>query len=386
LLFLTPAHNPYNANQTRFRNMLERRDIFLHGFFLTIRRFPAVLWAYVFNLGLALIFSIRIHSQFSSMMDHSLAAQRLISGFDLGTVGDSFLRLQDGPSGGSAGAYSSVPLFLMLYFFLVPGTLFCYQTKSPARLSTLFHQGLLHFWRFFRITLLTILISALILGPLFFLQRRWAEHVDKHAVERHAFFATLVGYIIIFLVASMLRLYFDLVEVYTVQLGLHLRRNGKPDRRVRRVLAPAWRTLRAHFSQAWPIFLFLTILGAAAIILTARTSMHMLAQPRVWPTFLLAQLGLFLNLFTRFWQRGAETSLALQNPVFTSPSLPILPIVGKVNRVDPLHPNHPVLTPTSQATQTTETLDPIPNPEPASPSLDEPDLGVFHHDPAKPPQ
>jgi hypothetical protein len=114
--------------------------------------------------------------------------------------------------------------------------------------------------------------------------------------------------------------------------------------------------------------------------------MHMLAQPRVWPTFLLAQLGLFLNLFTRFWQRGAETSLALQNPVFTSPSLPILPIVGKVNRVDPLHPNHPVLTPTSQATQTTETLDPIPNPEPASPSLDEPDLGVFHHDPAKPPQ
>ncbi len=29
--------------------------------------------------------------------------------------------------------------------------------------------------------------------------------------------------------------------------------------------------------------------------------------------------------------------------------------------------------------------DPIPNPEPASPSLDEPDPGVFHHDPRKPP-
>ncbi|MEO6817160.1 MAG: hypothetical protein ABI177_10695 [Edaphobacter sp.] len=29
--------------------------------------------------------------------------------------------------------------------------------------------------------------------------------------------------------------------------------------------------------------------------------------------------------------------------------------------------------------------DPIPDPEPASPSLDEPDPGVFHHDPAKPP-
>ena len=29
--------------------------------------------------------------------------------------------------------------------------------------------------------------------------------------------------------------------------------------------------------------------------------------------------------------------------------------------------------------------DPIPNPEPASPSLDEPDPGVFHHDPRRPP-
>jgi hypothetical protein len=364
--------------------MLERRNIFLHGLFLTLRRFPALLWAYVFNLGLALIFSIRLHAQFSSIMDHSLAAQRLTNGFDLSTLAGSILRLQDGPSGGRAGAYSSVPLYLLIYFLLIPGTLFCYQTKSSAHLSTLFHQGLIHFWRFFRITLLTILISALLLGPLIFIQGKWADHVDRHAVERHAFFATLVGYVVIFLVASILRLYFDLVEVYTVQLGFHGRHNGKPDRRVRRALAPAWRTLRAHFSQAWPVFLFLTILGASAVILTARVSMHMLAQPRVWPTFLLAQLGLFLLLFTRFWQRGAETSLALQNPIFIPSPLPIVPVVGTANPVDPLHPTHPAQA--HQIPPPVHPLDPIPNPEPASPSLDEPDPGVFHHNPAKPPR
>jgi hypothetical protein len=363
--------------------MPERRNIFLHGLFLTLRRFPALIWAYVFNLGLALMFSIRLHAQFSSIMDHSLAAQRLTSGFDLSTLANTFLRLQDGPSGGSAGAFTSVPLYLLVYFLLVPGALFCYQTKSPAKPSTLFQQGLIHFWRFFRITVLTVLVSALILGPLVFIQGKWADHVDKHAVERHAFFATLVGYMVIFLVASILRLYFDLVEVYTVQLGLHRRHNGKSDRRVRRALGPSWRTLRAHFSQAWPVFLFLTILGASAVILTARASMHMLAQPRVWPTFLLAQFGLFVLLFTRFWQRGAETSLALQNPIFSPSPLPILPVVGKVNPVDPLQPNHPV-----QAHQIPpgQPLDPIPNPEPASPSLDEPDPGVFHHKRTEPPQ
>ena len=373
-----------------FLYMTERRNIFLHGLFLTLRRLPAVLWAYIFNLALALVFTVRLHSQFSSMMDHSLAAQRLIGGFDLGTAAEAVLRLQDGPSGGTTGSFSSIPLYLLIYFLLIPGTLFCYQTKTPARLSTLLHQGLLHFWRFVRITVLTILISALILGPLVFLQGKWAEHVDKHAVGRHAFFATLIGYILIFLVASILRLYFDLVEVYTVQLGQHLRHHGKPDRRVRRALAPAWRTLRAHFSQAWPIFLFLTLLGAAAVILTARTSMHMLAQPRVWPTVVLAQLGLFLLLFTRFWQRGAETSLALQNPLFRPSTLPILPIVGKVNPIDPLHSNHPIPPPAPipahETPQPSQHLDPIPNPEPPSPSLDEPDPGVFHHDPAKRPQ
>jgi hypothetical protein len=364
--------------------MLERRNIFVHGLFLTLRRFPAVVWAYVFNLGLALIFSIRLHAQFSSIMDHSLAAQRLTGGFDLATAAGTLLRLQDGPSGRNAGAFSAVPLYLLVYFLLVPGTLFCYQSKSPARLSTLFHQGLIHFWRFVRITLLTVLVSALLLGPLIFFQGKWADHVDKHAVEGHAFFAILLGYIVIFLVASVLRLYFDLVEVYTVELGLHLRHNGKPDRRVRRALAPAWRTLRAHFSQAWPIFLFLTILGASAVILTARISMHMLAQPRVWPAFLLAQIGLFVHLFTRFWQRGAETSLALQNPIFTQSPLPIRPVIGKVNPSETPHPYHPVSS--SQISETSQISDPIPNPEPVSPSLDEPDAGVFHHDPSKPPQ
>jgi hypothetical protein len=239
-----------------------------------------------------------------------------------------------------------------------------------------------------RITLLALIVSALILGPLLFLQNKWADQIDEDLVGRPAFFITLAGYIVLFLIASILRLYFDLVEVYTVQLGLHLRPNGKPDRRIRRALAPAWRTLWRNFAQAWPVFLFLTILGAAAVILTARTSMHLLAQPRVWPTFLLAQFGLFFMLLSRFWQRGAETSLALQNPI-PDPSLPPIlpagPIAGVASSLDPLHPTHRIqLIPERHPGPAIH--EPISDPEPAPPSLDEPDPGVFHHNPTKPPQ
>ena len=372
--------------------MPESRNIFLQGLSLTMRRLPALLWTYFFNLTLAFLFSIGLNLQLANLLDHSLAAQSLFSGFDLGTVSETYLHLHEGPVGGAGirFGHTSIPLYLILYFLLVPGTLFCYQTETPAHLSTLVHQGLLHFWRFVRVTLLTLLISAVILAPLFFLQGKWADHVDEHTVGRHAFFAILAGNIVLFLVASVLRLYFDLVEVYTVQLGLHLRpaepgKPAKPDHRVLHTLAPAWRTLRNNFSQAWLIFLFLTVLGFAAVILTARTSMHMLAQPRVLPMFLLTQLGLFVMLFTRFWQRGVETSLALQNPIPNPSLLPILPIAGPVDPIDPLHPHHRIqLTPEPQITPTIN--EPISNPEPATPSLDEPDPGVFHHDPSKPSQ
>jgi hypothetical protein len=371
--------------------MPERRNIFLHGLSLTVRRFPALLWTYVFNLTLAFLFSISLNLQLSKLLNHSLAAQRLSSGFDLGPIGETYLQFHKGPIGaaGNVANHASIPLFLIVYFLLVPGTLFCYQTDAPARLGTLLKQGLLYFWRFVRITLLTLLVSGLILGPLFVLQGKWADQVDDHIVGRSAFLLILAGNIVLFLVASVLRLYFDLVEVYTVQLGQYLRpavfgNQPKPDRRVRRTLAPAWRTLRSNFTEAWPIFLFLSLLGFAAVILTARISMHMLAQPRVWPTFLLAQLGLFLMLFTRFWQRGAETSLSLQNPI-PSPSLPpAAHFTGLVHPTDPVNPSRRIrLAPDPQAQPPTH--EPISNPEPAPPSLDEPDPGVFHHEPTKPP-
>jgi hypothetical protein len=359
-----------------------RRNILIHGLGITLRRIPAFLWTYAFNVTLAILFSLSLHLQLATLLDHSLASQRLSNGFDLGAAAEVFLHLHEGPAAaaGNVATHGSIPTFFVLYFLLVPGTLFCYLNKTPARLSTLFHQGLLHFWRFVRITLVALLVSAIILGPLSELESRWSDYIDNILVGRTAFLLKLAALILVLLVASLLRLYFDLVEAYTVQLGLQFRpaRVGiaKPDRRVRRTLGPAFRTLRRNFFRAWLTFLFLAILGAAAFVLSTRIAIHTLAQPRVWSAFLFAQIGLFLMLFTRFWQRGAEASLILQNPLLPPPA-PISSI-----SVPPPSPIGP-LTPPPLPIHVTGT-DPIPNPEPAPPSLDEPDPGVFHHDP-KPP-
>lgn len=360
--------------------MSRRRNILFHGLGIALRRLPAFLWTYVFNLTLAFIFSINLKLRLSSILDHSLAAQRLYTGFDLGAAAETFLHLNEVP-GGSAGASSSslsILLFFIIYFVLVPGTLFCYLTHTRARLGTLLRRGLFHFWRFVRITLVSGLVFLFVLGPLSILQRHWAHFVDYRLVGRTSLLLRLAGIGLVLLAASLLRLYFDLVEAYTVQLGTLQRPSGKPDRRVRLTFRPAFRTLRRNLAGTWLTFLLLAILGAAALFFSARIATHMLAQPRVWPMFLVAQAGLFLMLFMRFWQRGAEVSLVMQNPIPPNPALadtdrgPYRPPATPPPPPPPAEPAQPL------------SPDPIPNPEPASPSLENPDPGVFHHDPHPP--
>ncbi|ADW68036.1 hypothetical protein [Granulicella tundricola] len=354
--------------------MAQRRSMLLHGLRITLSRPRAVVWTYVFNLGLALLFSIRFNAGLNDILGHSLGAQRLTTAFDLGVVAAAIERVnRDAPSTGLAGMIGPA-FYVLIYFLLVPGTLFCYQTEAPARLSILLSIGFQRFWRFVRIAVFTLIVSAVILGPLLAIQTVWSTHVDDTTVGVAAIYEKLAGWLIIAIVAAIIRLYFDLVEVYTLFLGDQLRPTGRPDRRVHRVLLPALRTLRLNFFRALGSFLSLAVVGFLALFLTARLAMHMLAQPRVWPMFLVAQLGLFIMLFTRFWQRGAETTLAFDHPLpIPKIAAPLPPPVFFPDPVDD-EPD-PIPYPAPQH------LDAQPNPEPATPSLDEPDPGVFHHDP-----
>jgi hypothetical protein len=353
---------------------MRHRSILLHGLRLVITVPGALLWTYAVNLLIAFVFSLKLHAQLSSILDHSLAAERLNAAFDLGTLGAVSHRLTYmAPSVGETN-YLGLPLYLLCYFILGPGALFSFQSHAPSRLSILVSSGISFFWRFVRISMLTALVSGLILAPLIVAQLAWSQHVNTYFVEESALLHKLPGILLIVLVAALLRLYFDLVEVYTVQLADRYRPTGKPDRRIRRTLLPALHTLRQNFGRAYLTFVSLTVLGFAAVAFTGSIAMHMLAQPRVWPMFLLAQAGLFAMMATRFWQRGAETILCCDNPLpFSEPE------------IAPYYPGHHIhySAPSIRPPASAPANDAQPDPEPAPPFLSEPDPGVFHHETGK---
>ena len=271
-------------------------------------------------------------------------------------------KLRHGVPSSGASSYAGVPIYFLCYFILVPGALFSYRTNMPQRLSILVGSGLSFFWRFVRITLLAVLVSGLVLGPLFALQNAWMNHVDEQVVGVSAVYHDLVGWVVIALVAALLRVYFDLVEVYTVQLDDRLRENGKPDRRVRKVLVPAARTLWANFWRVYGLFWYTTIKGIVALAIVGYIAVESLAQPRVWPSFLLLQLGFFLNTLTRYWMRAAETVLIADFPLPSVPS----ELTEAFTSSDTVEPSPAVI-----GTER-DLLDAIPSPEPAVPSEAQP--------------
>ena len=385
--------------EKRRSNRPRSRSLLRCGLHLLVTHMGTVLWTYAASLIVALVFSLRLHSQLASLLNHSLAAQRLNAAFDLGTLASVVDRFnQNTPS---AGASSSIAIFVYLgiSFILVPGSLFCYQAHAPGRISTLVAQGLQFFWRFIRIAALTVIVSIVILGPLIVAQNAWSTHVDLHHTGYDAFLRNLPGILVIALVALLLRLYFDLVEVYTVQLANQPMPSGKPDHRVRKVLLPALKTLFANLLRTYSVFVFLTLLGVMALFFTGRVAGHMLAHPSVVPAFLIGQVGILVSMAARFWQRGAETILAQDNPLDTAMVYQAPFVLDTTQTYQPrnLQPAETESCRSSnfQNSHSAESQpafvsvaqpDALPGAEPISPSLDYPDPGIFHHEPgAMPP-
>jgi hypothetical protein len=340
------------------------RSPLLHGLSLTIRNPRPLLFTYFFNASIAWLASWGLRSQYSEVTHDSLAAQRLIGGFDLGVVLDAGRRIGEGPHGTMQASALAIPIYLAVFFLFVPGTLYAYQTDRYLGLSGLLQRGVQGLLSFVRITLLTLLIAVPVLGLAAVVEAAWANFLDKHILGAEGFYLRMAGAFVVFLIACVLRLYFDLVEVHTVALSMSLRPNGKPDRRVRKTLKPAFQSLSAHFGSTYFVFVLLALLGGVAVYFLGFSALRHLGQPRAWPTLLLAQLGLFLMLFTRFWQRAAETILVQK--VF--PPQRRSRVFGPPTEVDRRSSRAPALD-----------IDPIPPTEPIAPSLDTPDPGVFHH-------
>jgi hypothetical protein len=281
-------------------------NLLAQGFQLVLRNWPCVVWVYAVNLVFALLASIPFATGLSSYLDHSLAAQKIAGTIDIANIVELVLHVRD------TGFYPMVMhtagwvglLQLLVLFFLFAGSVFVFVAAEPPQLSVLLRGGVAYFWRFVRAALLAGGSAAIVLCVLLALRAGLLARVDAVYVERRLFLYAAVSGAVVLLVALLLRLWWDLVEVYIVRNAM----DG--ERRVHLALVPAFRLLFRYFFRIFGSFLLTGLAGVTALALCL-SLWKALPAHQVWIAALLAQIGLFLLLVSRFWQRGLEATLVM---------------------------------------------------------------------------
>ena len=289
--------------------METKRPLLLPGLYMALRHWRAVAWTYGLQLLLTVLFTFGVHHQISALLARSLVSTRLTSGFDVAILAEVFRSIRQPPYAGQQQWFLSSIVFAVVNLILTPGVLYAYVTGERACLHRLQYQGFRYFWRFVRISLVAVILFTAVLSPLATLRTLISDHLDAAGVlGKPHFLAVLPMTLALLFAACLIRLYFDLVEVYAIRLGID------NEYRVYKAYAPAWNTLRSRFAAPYLAFTLLTFTGIACIAAAAWLSIHRLAAPGSLGIFLLLQSGILLDLVTRFWQRAVEVRLVEDVP------------------------------------------------------------------------
>jgi hypothetical protein len=294
----------------------------VRGFALARRNWSFVIWAYAINLIFGLLAGVPFANGLAPFLDHSLAAQKIAGTLDLGYLSELALHQREThlfPVIVQTAFWLNL-LQLLLLFFLFAGTVFVYVSSEPPRFSVLLRGAVAYFWRFARAAILVGCCAGLILGLLLVLRATLLSRLAMIYFGRSLFIYSAMTGAVIFVIALLLRLWFDLVEVYIVRNVM----DG--ELRAHRALLPACRLLFRHFLRLFGSFLLAGLAGVSALGLCLLL-WKSLPAGQVWAAFLLAQLGLFFLLASRFWQRGLGAALVLATAPPVIPAEEIVKVV-----------------------------------------------------------
>jgi hypothetical protein len=289
------------------------------GLRLLLANKRTVLWVYLANLAVGIFGALPFLTHIKPFLDHSMASQRIAGSLDVGFVAELFMHANEHPTGANTTATLLTLGYVLICFLLAAGILYVFLSGEAPRLATVLGTGAANFWRFVRLTLFLAFIAGPVLGILFGLRAAYLSSADEHYVEFAYDIRAVTSFAIIAIVAIFLRLWFDIAEAMVVRNGI------AGEHAVRRTIGPSIRLLWRNLIRACGSYIFAGALGWIGLALFfwfwSALSVHtiMLAA-------LVAQIGIFLLLAGRVWQRGMVAVLVLSEPM-------VVPVVAVIEPV-----------------------------------------------------
>jgi hypothetical protein len=266
-----------------------------------------ILWFYVMNVALAWFGAGAFNNQVHEILDHSLRADRLVHGFDTATLAEMFARPEFGPTMASAApAMHFALLFFILTTLFLPGVLQGYASNYRLPREDFFRACGRNLWRFIRLLIVAGIVMGIVAGVLFAVRGALMKKADDSTNEMLPVYISMTGLLVIFLVMSALRIWFDLAQTDIVL---------SDQRAVRRSIGAGFRHTWRNLGRLLGSYLVTTIVAAIVLVLGILVWIKFVPPASVFGAVVVSQLTLLLLLIPRFWQRGVAVSYYMQNMV-----------------------------------------------------------------------
>jgi hypothetical protein len=276
--------------------MTENQGLLSSGWSMVGRNKRYIVWFYVLNLMLAWFGTVAFSNQAHEMLDHSLLSGRLVHGFDLGVSGEMFAQPQF-PSMKtlSAPAMDFAFLFFIATALFLPGVLQGYASTYRLPREDFFRACGRNLWRFIRLMFVAGVVMGIAAGILFFIRGVLVKAAGESTNEMLPFLVSMACLTVIFLVMSVLRIWFDLAQADVVL---------SDQRAVRRSIGIAFRKTFGSLGALLGSYLVTTLVAAVVLVAGLWVWMKVVPSASLIGAFVVSQLTLLLLLIPRFWQRG----------------------------------------------------------------------------------
>jgi hypothetical protein len=263
-----------------------------------------VVWFYLLNLLLAWMGAMALKMGISQVLDTSVYSDRLLHGFDVFV----FIGLVTRPE--LAGHAVARPhlyftyVFLFLSILFMPGVLDGFGSDRRLSREDFWATCGRNLWRFVRLFLFDLVIAGITFGILVAINGALGKAADSSSNEKLPFYVQLIGAIIIFLIMTWIRIWFDLAEASVVI---------NDEGRVRKAIRVAAGYARRSFARLLGSYVLISILALGVLVLGLWLWDVIVPPASVLGAFVIGQVILFLWLASRFWQRACAVAFCVTN-------------------------------------------------------------------------
>jgi hypothetical protein len=289
----------------------EGTNFILAGLRIVSRHKRYIFWLWLLNLTLAEFGTAAFRNRLHAALDHSLLADRLLHGFDLGVYFEMVTRPDWGPPMGSAvPAMYFAFLFFLVTLFCMPGVLDAYTSEGRPSPEDFFRCCGRNVWRFVRVLVFYGMVAGLIGGALFGGHVALVKASEKSTYEILPFCTHVATLGIIFLVLTVIRVWFDLAQVDVVV---------RDQRAVRQSVAAAFRCTRQNLIALLAAYVAICVLGLLVLAGGIWAWHSLVPASNVLRAFLVTQVMLVLWLGMRFWQRATAAAFYMRQATVDAP-------------------------------------------------------------------